>query len=191
MSEQDTSTIELLVGKIGRAHGLRGELAIDVRTDEPDRRFASGTVFATARGKLTVTRSHWHGQRLLASFAEVPDRTEAEKLRGTELRVTVPLDERPDDPEEFYDHQLVGLAVVDVEGTEIGQVAEVLHLPAQDVLTVRLPVGREILLPFVADLVPTVDLDAGRVVAIPPPGLLDDDVAADEADEADVSGSGQ
>ena len=102
-----SETIELLVGKVGRAHGIRGDLFIDVRTDEPDRRFAPGTIFPTRRGPLTVASLRWHSSRLLVRFAEVPDRSVAEGLRGTELRVEVDADERPDDPEEFYDHQLV------------------------------------------------------------------------------------
>ena len=176
MSEQE-STIELLVGRIGRAHGIRGDVSIDVRTDEPERRFVTGTVFKTPRGAVTLTGSRWHGQRLLATFAEATDRTTAEALRGTELRVTVPAAERPEDPEEFYDHQLVGLLVVDVQGVELGRIADVLHLPAQDVFEVRLLDGREILLPFVSEMVPEVDLAVGHVVADPPAGLLDPDEA--------------
>lgn len=174
---ESEAAIELLVGKIGRAHGIRGEVGIDVRTDEPERRLASGTSFATSRGTLTLDSTHWHGQRLLARFRGVEDRTSAEQLRGTELRITVPTDERPSDPEEFYDHQLMGLEVVDQQGTILGHVEEVLHLPAQDVLALRLTDEREVLVPFVSELVPEVDLGAGRVVISPPPGLLDPDEA--------------
>jgi 16S rRNA processing protein RimM len=106
------------------------------------------------------------------SLAGVTDRTAAEALRGTLLVVDVDPGEQPDDPDEFYDHQLVGLAAVDLAGAPLGEVADVLHLPAQDLLAVRAPDGRELLVPFVAAIVPTVDLAAGRVVVDPPPGLF-------------------
>jgi 16S rRNA processing protein RimM len=160
------------VGRVGRAHGIRGEVAIDVRTDEPERRFAVGTTFATARGRLTIESTRWHGVRLLARFEEIADRTQAEAMRGAELRLEVEADERPDDPEEFYDHQLVGLSARLESGEPLGPVTDVLHLPAQDVLVVDHD-GREILVPFIGDFVPTVDLEDGSVVIRPAPGLLD------------------
>jgi 16S rRNA processing protein RimM len=166
-------TIDLLVGKVGRAHGVRGDVIVEVRTDEPDRRFAAGTTFATSRGVLTVASSRWHGQRLLVGFAEVTGRTAAEELRGVELRITVPADMRPDDPEEFYDHHLVGMRAESSEGEALGEVSDVLHLPAQDVLVVRHN-ERDVLVPFVMDIVPVVDVDAGRVVIVDVPGLLED-----------------
>jgi len=176
--------VELLVGKVGRAHGIRGDLTIDVRTDEPDRRFAAGSVFATARGTLTIASSRWHSGRLLVQFDGVADRSAAEALRGTELRAEIDPDERPEDPEEFYDHQLVGLRVETDEGgtaVSVGELVEVLHLPAQDLLVVRREEGGpDALVPFVKEFVPVVDLTAGRVVITDPVGLLD----LNEADEA-------
>lgn len=169
-------SIELLVGRVGRAHGIRGDVVVEVRTDEPDRRFAPGTAFETARGRLTVQRSHWHGQRLLLTFAEARDRLAAEALRGVELRITVDSDQRPDDPEEFYDHHLIGLRAQGVSGQVFGEVADVLHLPAQDVLVLRRD-GREVLVPFVAELVPEVNVSAGTLVVVERPGLLDDEDA--------------
>jgi 16S rRNA processing protein RimM len=166
-----SDTVELLVGKIGRAHGIRGDLTIDVRTDEPERRFSIGTIFETRHGPLTVQSTHWHGTRLLVRFSEVPDRTVAESLRGTELRIEVPADERPDDPEEFYDHQLVGLAAYTTTGESVGEVAEVIHAGGQDLLEIRTPDG-EVLVPFVQALVPTVDLEQGRLEIADRPGLL-------------------
>jgi 16S rRNA processing protein RimM len=167
-----SEAVELLVGKVGRAHGIRGDLTIDVRTDEPERRFAPGTVFATRRGPLTVATARWHSSRLLIRFAEVPDRSAAEMLRGTELRVEVGADERPDDPEEFYDHQLVGLAVHDETGQLLGEVTEVAHLPSQDLLVVRRPNGSDAMVPFVSEFVPSVDLAAGQVVVTDSAGLF-------------------
>jgi len=145
---------------------------VEVRTDEPERRFAVGTVFVTPRGRLTVTAFKWHGRRLLLGFAEVADRTAAESWRGTDLVIDVPDDERPDDPEEFYDHQLIGLRVTTVDGAGRGEVTDVLHLPAQDVLVVQYD-DREVLVPFVSALVPTVDLDQGVVVVSDDGGLFD------------------
>jgi 16S rRNA processing protein RimM len=176
-------TVELLVGKVGRAHGVRGDVVVDVRTDEPDQRFAVGTTFATGRGPLTVSSSRWHGQRLLVTFESVRGRTAAEELRGTELRIAVPADARPDDPEEFYDHHLVGLRADSASGEPLGEVTEVLHLPAQDVLVVRHE-GRDVLVPFVRDIVPDVELDAGRLVVADLPGLLDEAAAARERPSA-------
>ena len=152
---------------------MRGDVVIDVRTDEPERRFAPGTAFSTSRGPLTVATSRWHGQRLLVAFTEVTDRTAAEELRGVELRIRVAADQRPDDPEEFYDHHLVGLRAENEAGQPLGEVSDVLHLPAQDVLVVRRD-SRDVLVPFVTDIVSEVDLDAGRVVIVEQPGLLDD-----------------
>ena len=161
-----SDTVEVVVGRVARAHGLRGDVLVDVRTDEPERRFAVGARFRTARGDLAVASVAWHGTRLLTRFDGVSGRDAADGLRGLELRVQVPAGERPDDPEEYYDHQLIGLGVFDPEGIRVGEVADVLHLPAQDVLSVRRDAGgdadAEVLVPFIRDLVPTVDLVARR-----------------------------
>ncbi|HZC26832.1 MAG TPA: ribosome maturation factor RimM [Actinopolymorphaceae bacterium] len=166
--------MEVVVGRVGRAHGVRGEVAVDVRTDQPEQRFADGVVFATEAGALRIESLRWHGARLLVGFEGVVDRTAAERLRGVELVVEVPDDERPPDPEEFYDHQLVGIRVRTVSGIAVGEVTEVLHLPQQDVLAVGTEDGREILVPFVAAIVPDIDVAARTLVIDPPPGLLDD-----------------
>jgi 16S rRNA processing protein RimM len=182
-SVQPASTVRLVVGRIGRAHGVHGDVGVEVRTDDPDIRFADGAVLVTEppeRGPLTVVGTRWHSGRLLVHFAGVEDRNGSEALRGTDLVVDVERSERPRDPDEFYDHHLIGLAVVTTAGASVGVVAEVLHLPSQDVLAVTRNDGVEILIPFVAEIVPKVDLDAGRVVVEPKPGLLDPE-AADEA----------
>lgn len=165
------ATVEVVVGRIGRPHGVAGAVFVDVRTDEPERRFAAGTVFETARGRLEVDSTRWHGRRLVARFAGVADRDEAAALRGVELTLQVAADERPEDAEEFYDHQLVGLAVALESGEGIGTVVEVLHLPAQDLLVVADPADRaaERLVPFVRELVPTVDLAGHRLVVVDQP----------------------
>lgn len=176
--------IEVTVGAIGRAHGIRGDLTIDVRTDEPERRFTPGAVL-TATGssgsrRLTVERVKWHSGRLLLTFEEVPDRTAAEALRGAELTVLVPADETPEDEGEYYDRQLVGLLAVSTAGDEIGRVTHVVHLAEQDLLAIDAD-GTERLVPFVSQLVPTVDLAAGTLTVNAIPGLLED--LDDEVDE--------
>ena len=176
--------MDVVVGRIGRPHGVRGQVSVEVRTDDPERRLGPGTTVLTdpaSAGPLTITDGRVHSGRLLLSFAGVDDRSAAEALRGVLLLVQVDPAERPEDPEEFYDHQLVGLAVRTVDGQHVGTVTEVLHLPGQDVLAVRRdpsaagPPPAEVLVPFVADIVPTVDLAAGYVEVDPPAGLLDDE----------------
>ena len=189
-----------MVGRIGKPHGLRGEVTLDVRTDEPERRFAPGTTLRAEApagvdrrpSSLTVARARWHQSTLLVTFEELADRNAAEAARGTVLHATIAHDETPEDPEEFYDHQLVGLDVVDVDGSPIGTVKALVHGSAQDLLTVRTPDGRDALVPFVTALVPEVDLSAGRVVVADRPGLVSpfpDDAAAQVDEEADEARS--
>jgi 16S rRNA processing protein RimM len=170
--------MQLLVGRVGRPHGIRGEVHMQVHTDDPDLRFAAGSVLATepaARGPLTVASSRWHSGRLLVTFAGYDDRDSAEDLRGTLLVMDSADVGPPEDPEEFHDYQLVGLEVRTVAGVPVGVVADVLH-QGQDLLVVQPPSGRPgdpILVPFVAAIVPQVDVAAGRLVIDPPTGLLD------------------
>ena len=180
MSEDSKADIEVVVGRIGKPHGIRGEVTLDVRTDEPERRFAPGTTLraqppaGTDRrpATLTVARARWHQSTLLVTFEELADRNAAEAARGTLLHATIGRDETPEDPDEYYDHQLVGLAVVDLDGTPLGEVRALVHGAAQDLLSVRTPDGRDALVPFVTALVPEVDLAAGRVVVADRPGLV-------------------
>ncbi|TDB92694.1 ribosome maturation factor RimM [Actinomadura sp. 7K534] len=164
----------LVVGRIGRAHGIRGEVAIDVRTDEPESRFAAGTTIDTdpaPTGPLTIERARWHSGRLLVRFAGIGDRSAAEALRGTWL-VVGPGDIAPStDPDDYHDQELIGLTVVTADGGAVGEVADILH-HGQDLLVVRGSTG-ERLVPFVAAIVPEVDVPGGRLVITPPPGLLD------------------
>jgi 16S rRNA processing protein RimM len=167
----------VVVGRLSRAHGIRGEIAVTVRTDEPERRFAPGSSLVCGDRTLTVRSSRHHSGRLLVAFEEVPDRTAAEQLTGTLLEAEIDPSEVPDDPEEFYDHQLVDLAVQTADGTVVGTVTSVLHLPEQDSLVVDVD-GREVIVPFVEALVPDVDLTAGHVRLSDVPGLLDPEGAA-------------
>jgi 16S rRNA processing protein RimM len=168
--------VQLVVGRIGRPHGIRGEVSVEVRTDAPDERFAAGSVLTTdpvERGPLTVSRMHWHSGRLLLTIDGVADREGAEALRNTLL--VVESDDLPalDDPDEFYDHQLIGLRAELADGTELGLVDDVVHARAEEILAVRKPDGEELMIPFVSAIVPTVDLVGGRVVVEPPEGLLE------------------
>lgn len=178
-SPENPETLEVVVGRVGKPHGLRGEVTVEVRTDEPERRFADGAVLAatppagSASGirTLEVVTSRWHQTTLLVRFAELGDRSAAEGARGTLLRASVSAEETPEDPEEFYDHQLTGLVVHDLSGATIGEVTGVVH-GAQDLLQVRSADGRDTLVPFVAALVPEVDVAGGRVVVADRPGLV-------------------
>jgi 16S rRNA processing protein RimM len=164
------------VGRIGRAHGIKGEVGVDVRTDEPDRRFADGATVVTdskVPRSLTVASSRWHSGRLLVKFAEVPDRTAAEQLRNLFVQAEIDEDERPEDPEEYYDRDLIGLTVRTGDGVEAGEVIDVVHLPSQDLLEIRRPAGNAVLVPLVEELVPEINMDKQYVVVADRPGLLD------------------
>ncbi|GHC93663.1 ribosome maturation factor RimM [Nocardiopsis terrae] len=167
--------MRLVVGRIGRAHGIRGDVAVDVRTDDPDARFTAGAVLRTdpaSAGPLTIASTRRHSGRLLVRFEGMADRDAAEALRGTALLVDSADIAPLDDPDEFHDHELVGLTAVTTGGETVGTVDDVLH-HAQDVLVITAEAGHEVLVPFVAALVPEVDVAAGRIVLDPPPGLLD------------------
>ncbi|MFE3884419.1 ribosome maturation factor RimM [Streptomyces lydicus] len=172
--------MQLVVARIGRAHGIKGEVTVEVRTDEPELRLAPGAVLATepsSVGPLAITAGRVHSGRLLLRFEGVADRTAAEALRNTLLIAEVDPEEVPEDPEEFYDHQLMDLDVVTRDGTEVGRISEISHLPYQDLLVVQRPDGSEVLIPFVSEIVPEIDLEEQRAVIDPPPGLLDDSQA--------------
>lgn len=164
---------DVVVARIGKPHGLKGEVTVRVHTDAPAERFVLGAVFRTdplARGPLTVRTHRVHNGIHLLSFEEAADRTAAEALRGTELLVSA--DDTEED-EAWYAEDLVGLRVEDPQGNLLGTVAELHDRPVQDLLELRLTNGRTGYVPFVAQLVPIVDVAGGRVVVDPPPGLLD------------------
>jgi 16S rRNA processing protein RimM len=172
------SSTELLAGVAVRAHGLRGELAVDLHTDSPDERFAPGAVLRGRRQgapdrTLTVESARRHSGRMLVRFVEAPDRDAAEALRGTRLLVDAGDQPAPDDPDEFHVHQLEGLRAELEDGTVVGTVHEVVHGPGGELLVLRRADGPDALVPFVRAIVPTVDLAGGRVVLTPPEGLLD------------------
>ena len=246
--------MQLVVGRITRPHGVHGEVSVEVRTDEPDRRFAVGRVLPTdpaEAGPLTVDSLRWHSGRLLIQFAGVTDRDQAEELRGTWLTLDSAEAGPSGDPDEFHDAELIGLAVVTTTGQPVGRVTDVRHF-GQDLLVIepepagsqpssagsgpsgagpaptrdqprrdqprrdrpqrdrprrdqprRDRAGRgpalaargpargaphsELLVPFVAAIVPEVDVAAGRLVIDPPPGLLE--LAAGEPGPAGPAGN--
>ncbi|HEX3390192.1 MAG TPA: ribosome maturation factor RimM [Streptosporangiaceae bacterium] len=217
--------MQLVVGRVTRPHGIRGEVSVEVRTDDPDLRFAVGRVMATdpaAAGPLTVESVRWHSGRLLIRFDGIADRNQAEELRGVWLTLDSAEVGSTGDPDEFHDHELIGLAVVTTSGEPVGRVTDVRHF-GQDLLVIEpapagpgpgagpaesgpaesgpeagpVPTGpaqagrgpggpvvaartragqglsSELLVPFVAAIVPEVDVAAGRLVIDPPPGLLE------------------
>lgn len=180
-----TSVTEaIVVGRVGRPHGIRGDVTIEVRTDVPQRRFAVGAVLGREGGgdPLTVAAVHWHSGRLLIRFDGVEDRSAAEALRDVLLTIDLaeagsPVDDDEDAESDagdtWWDRDLVGLEAVTTAGSSLGRVTDVIHAPAGDLLAVGRPDGGEHLVPFVREIVPTVDPAAGRIVVDPPPGLLD------------------
>jgi 16S rRNA processing protein RimM len=172
--------VELVVGRVVKPHGVTGELVVEVRTDDPDTRFAAGSVLRgrPARGgpthTYTIESVREHGNKLLVRLAGVTDRDAADAIRQTLFYVDSA--DLPDleDPDEFYDHQLEGLAVRTVDGADVGTVAEVLHTPAGELLAGRPQDGSgEVLVPFVSAIVVSVSL-ADKIIQIDPPdGLLD------------------
>jgi 16S rRNA processing protein RimM len=174
--------MQVVIGRIGRAHGIRGELNVGIRTDEPERRFAPGSSVVCGTRTLTVASSRHHGGRLVVAFREIADRTAAEQLHGTVLEAVVDPDDTPDDPDEFYDHQLVGLEVRGSDGQVVGTVTGLVHLPYQDTLTVDVD-GHEVFIPFVTELVPVVDVAGGFVTVKDVEGLLDPSRAENAASD--------
>jgi 16S rRNA processing protein RimM len=168
--------MRVTVGRIGRPHGVRGDVVVGVRTDEPELRFARGSRLDTdpvGVGPLTVAGHRWHSGDLLVRFEEIGDRTAAAELGGTWLLVDSAVLGALDDPDEFRDGDLVGLSVRTVDGAAVGTVADVLH-HGQDILVID-PVGAradQILIPFVKAIVPEVDIAGGVLVIDPPEGLL-------------------
>jgi 16S rRNA processing protein RimM len=169
--------VEVVVGRVTKAHGVRGELAVEVRTDSPEERFYEGAVLSWRRrdgstGRFTVAGVRPHSGRLLVTFEQVATREAAEDMRGA-LLLADTADLPPiEDPDEFYDHQLEGLRAEFTDGKPAGTVREVVHGPGGELLSLDHE-GRTVLVPFVREIVPVVDIAGRRVVLDPPEGLLD------------------
>jgi 16S rRNA processing protein RimM len=160
--------MRLLVGRIGRAHGILGEATIEVRTDEPDRRFAVGnTVSTDSHGELKIISGRVHNGILLIGFDGYNDRNAIEKLRNTLLYADVDINEASNVADEYHVLQLIGCQVI-LEGGEVfGEVTDVINLPGQDLLAIATN-GGEQLIPFVHQLVPAVDIKNKKITVIPP-----------------------
>ena len=171
---------QLRVGRLIKAHGLKGALKVELYTDDPARRFTPGATFTLQ----VPTTSEWHGKSLelvelrwynthaVAFFKDVLDRTAAETLVKAILWVEQDVEELPVEEDAWYDHQLVGLAVLR-DGARVGTVSQIDHLPAQDLLTVKTDAG-DVLVPFVKAIVSAVDIEAGTLTVTPPPGLFEE-----------------
>jgi 16S rRNA processing protein RimM len=170
--------VELIVGRVAKAHGIAGEVVVEVRTDDPDVRFAPGNTLRAKNPRsgeersLVVTQAREHGARLLVRLAGVDDRDGADALRGSLF--VIDSDELPpiDEPDTYYDHQLEGLRVNTTTGEQLGVVTEVLHTAGGELLSVKRESG-ELLVPFVSAIVTSVALDDGVIEIDPPEGLLD------------------
>lgn len=165
----------LVVGRIGRAHGVHGEATIEVRTDLPDERFVVGARLTTdpeINGPLTIDSARGHNGVLLLKFREVSDRTAIEHIRDTLLLADVDMTHEAEFEDEYHVQQLIGCEVFDESGVRVGELTDVLNLPGQDLLAISTPSG-EVLLPFIAEFVPEVDIENRRILIHPPSGLLD------------------
>ncbi|MBN1171955.1 MAG: ribosome maturation factor RimM [Micromonosporaceae bacterium] len=179
--------MRLVVGRITKPHGIRGEVVVEVRTDEPAVRFAAGSVLSTDPAasassgasaapvprEVTVVAARPHHDRYILVLDGIGDRTAAESLRGVMLCVDRSEVVVSGDPDEFSDHDLIGLVAVDRGGERLGEIVRIDHAPASDLLVLRRPSGKTSLVPFVRAIVPEVDVAAGRLVLTPPEGLLD------------------
>ena len=180
--------MRIVVGRIGKPHGVRGEVTVEPRTDEPELRFAEGADLLTESGTLHIETVRFHQGTPLVAFRGVDDRTAAEALRNTMLFIDTDFDEPSTDPDEFWDHELIGLDAVTAQGDTLGRVADVIHLPAQDLLAVATLDGREVLVPFVSEIVTEVSRERHCVVIADPGGLFDESQAYTAGCVGDDSG---
>ncbi|WP_062377198.1 ribosome maturation factor RimM [Demequina pelophila] len=164
--------MRVTVARIGRAHGLRGEVSVELRTDIPEDRLIPGEAYETEpaeAGPLTIARVRVQSGRWYVQFEEIGDRTAAENARGIELVLDA---DESDEEDAWFVQELVGLEAVRPDGTVLGTVVDLMSMPAQDLLVVKQPGGSRAMIPFVEEFVPEVDLEGGRVVLTPPYGLL-------------------
>lgn len=165
--------MELQIGRVIKPHGIRGEVVVEPTTDEPELRFAEGEVLHARQNhkqhELTIQMVRAHQGRLLVKFEEIPDRTQADSLRGARF-FAAPL--ASEDEDAYYEHELVGLSVRQ-GAEEVGEVTGAMHMPNRMLLEVQLQSGKEALVPFVQDIVPEVNLAEGYLRITPPEGLLE------------------
>ncbi|WP_461473490.1 ribosome maturation factor RimM [Microbacterium sp. HJ5] len=185
-----TGKTQLRVGRLVKAHGLKGAIKLELYTDDPEGRFVPGATFTLQvpvsspwHGKpLTVREFRWMNSHPVAFFEGVDDRDAAEELIRAILWIDQDTQAPSTEEDAWFDHQLVGLDVVR-DGVTVGRVVRVDHMPAQDLLIVRVDAEREVLVPFVKAIVPEVDIPGGRLVVTPPAGLFEEIPGADAGDD--------
>ncbi|MBO1267052.1 ribosome maturation factor RimM [Arthrobacter cavernae] len=192
--------MQLQVARIGKPHGIRGEVTVQVLTDAPGERFVPGTEFVVepaSAGPLTVISARWNKDILLLGFEEIADRNAAEAIRGAKLFIETEDIDDEDDDEGWYEHELVGLEAR-VGSQVVGKVSALNTMPVQDLLVVEGADGKEILIPFVDEIVPEVNIEEGYILLTPPAGLFElndeaagDDESGEEADDADDADAGK
>lgn len=197
VGESPSEKTQLRVGRLLKAHGLKGAFKLELYTDDPDGRFTTGSTFSLQ----VPTSSPWHGKKVVVRefrwmnshpvlFLEgIEDRTKAEELVRAILWIDQTLDESPEEDDAWYDHQLVGLDVVR-DGKVVGRVARVDHFPAQDLLVITTPSG-DVLVPFVSAIVPEVNIEAGHLVVTPPAGLFEDVSEVETGDDTGNRSEGE
>ncbi|MGO0603822.1 ribosome maturation factor RimM [Brevibacterium linens] len=164
--------MDTVIARLGKPHGIKGEITVEVRTDRPEERLNLGETFATDPdiGVLTLKSARWHRDRLLLAFDEVPDRNRAEEIRNTLILAEVDDDE--DEADAWYLDDLIGLKVYENDAL-VGEIVDVTNGTAQDLLHMKHADGHVVLVPFVTEIVPDVDIDSGRISVTPPAGLFD------------------
>ncbi|MFM1826591.1 MAG: hypothetical protein RLZZ37_1226 [Actinomycetota bacterium] len=173
--------MDLVVGRLGRPHGVHGEISVEVRTDEPDIRFAKGSklFIKDSKNQLTVLSSRWHQEKMLVKFEEITDRDLANEIKGKTLMIQIDPNKIETKKDQYYEFQLAGLTVADKNNKDLGQIKEVITGLAQDLLVVETKEKKEVLVPFVKQIVTNVDLEEKLVTMDPPVGLFDEENAID------------
>ena len=173
--------MDLVVGRLGRPHGVHGEISVEVRTDEPEIRFAKGSKLSLkeTNNQLTVLSSRWHQEKILVKFEEITDRDLANDIKGKTLTVEIDPNSIETKKDQYYEFQLTGLNVIDINEKTLGQIKEVITGLAQDLLVVETEEKKEVLVPFVKQIVVNVDLNKKLITMDPPRGLFDEENAID------------
>ena len=173
--------MDLVVGRLGRPHGVHGEISVEVRTDEPEIRFAKGSKLSLkeTNNQLTVLSSRWHQEKMLVKFEEITDRDLANDIKGKTLVIEIDPNSIETKKDQYYEFQLTGLNVIDINEKTLGQIKEVITGLAQDLLVVETEEKKEVLVPFVKQIVVNVDLNKKLITMDPPRGLFDEENAID------------
>lgn len=169
--------MQVVVGRLGRPHGVKGEINVEVLTDKPEIRFAVGNKLKLEKKEefITVKSIKIGNKKLLVNFLEITDRDQAQEYKGTYLTFDLDESEIPQTGDEFYDEQLIGLIAIDQNNLPLGKVVDVIHRTAQDLLVIKTTEGKEVLVPFVDELVPEINLEQKQILITPPKGLFDDE----------------